>query len=66
MNNIKASMVQIVNTLLKDVNECHKTLNTLTDAEESAKFQGRIESLENAIKQIKEAMEQSSRKVDNG
>ena len=66
MNNIKASMVQIVNTLLKDVNECHKTLNTLTDAEESAKFQGRIEALEYAIKQIKEAMEQSSRKVDNG
>ena len=64
MNNIKASMVQIVNTLLKDVNECHKTRNTLTDVEESAKFQGRIESLEYAIKQIEEAMEQSSRKVD--
>ena len=51
-------MTKIVNTLLKDVNECHKTLNTLTDAEESAKFQGRIESLEYAIKQIEQVMEQ--------
>ena len=56
-------MAQIVNTLLKDINECHKTRNTLTDAEESAKFQGRIESLEYAIKQIEQVMEQSSRKV---
>ena len=56
-------MAQIVNTLLKDVNECHKTRNILTDAEESAKFQGRIDSLEYAIKQIEQVMEQSSRKV---
>ena len=49
-------MAQIVNTLLKDINECHKTLNTLTDAEESAKFRGRIESLEYAIKQIEDAL----------
>ena len=56
-------MAQIVNTLLKDINECHKTRNTLTDVEESAKFQGRIESLEYAIKQIEQVMEQPSRKV---